>query len=180
MVICCHSAGAYVSTQGTSNLYEALPFVRGGWLGVDLFFVLSGYLIGKQLWRELQKTGTIRFTRFVLRRGLRIWPLYFAMIGVCLLLRISQGREIGHWWSDAFCVSNYVGGAYVPGGWSLSTEEQFYLLAPLFILLLGTYWSKLLTRYRWPLLACLAALPILRWLTYAGPAGLRCLVLQLV
>ncbi|MGH9519122.1 MAG: acyltransferase family protein [Terriglobales bacterium] len=53
-----------------------IPFVGAGWTGVDLFFVLSGYLIGRQLWKEAQ-TGRIRIGRFLLRRGLRMWPLYF-------------------------------------------------------------------------------------------------------
>ena len=48
------------------------PIFSFGWTGVDLFFVLSGYLIGRQLWRERQRTGSIQVGRFLLRRGMRI------------------------------------------------------------------------------------------------------------
>src|SRR5436305_13199738 len=55
------------------------PVFYWSWTGVDLFFVLSGALIGSQLWKELQRTGHIRIGRFLLRRGFRIWPLYFSL-----------------------------------------------------------------------------------------------------
>src|SRR5262249_4481493 len=58
---------------------------RYGWTGVDLFFVLSGFLIGRQLQRELQRTDSVKVPRFLLRRGLRIWPLYFAWVAFLAL-----------------------------------------------------------------------------------------------
>ncbi len=102
---------------------------RYGWTGVDLFFVLSGFLIGRQLQRELQRTGSVDVPRFLLRRGLRIWPLYFAWVAF-LALALGKWRGI---WPDLVFLSNYVQGQ-VSGGWSLSTEEQFYLLVPLLLL----------------------------------------------
>src|SRR6476660_4237917 len=51
------------------------PVFAFGWTGVDLFFVLSGLLIGRQLWKEHQRTGTVNVFRFIARRGFRIWPL---------------------------------------------------------------------------------------------------------
>lgn len=108
------------------------PIFRFGWTGVDLFFVLSGFLIGRQLWREYERSGTIDFKRFVLRRGLRIWPLYAAFVLLSPALTATWHYRIGDW----VFLSNYVGGR-VEGGWSLSTEEQFYIIAPLAILLLS-------------------------------------------
>jgi peptidoglycan/LPS O-acetylase OafA/YrhL len=166
MVIFCHAAGAHTSGSA-ANLFAALPFVRGGWLGVDLFFVLSGYLIGKQLWREFHKTGTIHLGQFMLRRGLRIWPLYFAVFAFVLLLQGTGRLTLDRGWPDLLFLSNYFPGGVVPGGWSLSTEEQFYLFAPLLILL-GVWFSRSLTWFRWPLLACLLLLPVLRALTQWG------------
>jgi len=102
---------------------------RYGWTGVDLFFVLSGFLIGRQLQRELQRTGSVNVPRFLLRRGLRIWPLYFAWVAF-LALALGKWRGLG---PDLLFLSNYVQGQ-VSGGWSLSTEEQFYLVVPLLLL----------------------------------------------
>jgi peptidoglycan/LPS O-acetylase OafA/YrhL len=105
------------------------PLFLFGWTGVDLFFVLSGFLIGRQLWKEQQRTGTVKVRRFILRRGLRIWPLY-------VVVALLSPALVGKWsyrWGDWAFLSNYVPGR-VDGGWSLSTEEQFYILAPLTIL----------------------------------------------
>lgn len=110
------------------------PVFRFGWTGVDLFFVLSGFLIGRQLWRELERSGTIDVKRFVLRRGLRIWPLYLAFVMISPALTNTWHYRWGDW---AF-LSNYVGGR-VEGGWSLSTEEQFYIVAPLAIVFLSRW-----------------------------------------
>ncbi|HET7109617.1 MAG TPA: acyltransferase [Gemmatimonadales bacterium] len=104
------------------------PFFRYGWSGVDLFFVLSGFLIGGQLWRERKRSGTVNLPRFFLRRGLRIWPLYFALLAV---MRFG-GTSIKPEWPDWALVSNYFPTLYARS-WSLSTEEMFYLLVPLFV-----------------------------------------------
>src|SRR5688572_11329479 len=59
---------------------------RLGWIGVDLFFVLSGFLIGGLLVTELQKHGRIDVTRFLVRRGLKIYPAYLVFIGFLMLM----------------------------------------------------------------------------------------------
>ena len=53
-------------------------FERFGWTGVNLFFVLSGFLVGGLLLRELKKYGTLDVKRFIVRRGLKIWPSYYS------------------------------------------------------------------------------------------------------
>src|SRR5580700_3805244 len=60
---------------------------EGGWIGVDLFFVLSGFLIGGLLFREYRQYGAISFGRFFIRRGLKIYPPFFAMIAVTIFVR---------------------------------------------------------------------------------------------
>ena len=143
-----------------AQLFEN-PVFSFGWTGVDLFFVLSGYLIGRQLWKERQRTGKINVGRFLLRRGLRIWPLYvfIALISPLLVSKWSYK------WSDWVFLSNYVPGR-VDGGWSLSTEEQFYLLAPLAVL----FCSRFLKLRGWivGLVSCLAAVSFVRWWTARG------------
>jgi peptidoglycan/LPS O-acetylase OafA/YrhL len=123
--------------------YGQLPMFRWGWTGVDLFFVLSGLLIGRQLWRERERTGTVDFWGFFLRRGFRIWPLYFAMMA---LFAVTGAVQPNRW--DLTFLSNYLPGGY-NRGWSLATEEQFYILTPL--LLIATPWVRRIEGYAWVL-----------------------------
>jgi peptidoglycan/LPS O-acetylase OafA/YrhL len=115
-----------------------------GWTGVDLFFVLSGYLISTLLYRELDSSGTIRLKRFWLRRGLKIWPAYFfcygTMILVAVALEINAGNSRGAVIRvlasapNLIFIQNYTG-YWWPHSWSLAIEEHFYLLLPLLLLL---------------------------------------------
>ncbi len=107
------------------------PPFRYGWSGVDLFFVLSGFLIGGQLWRERMRTGSIDFRRFFTRRAMRIWPLYF----VTLVAMALGAGHLAPRWPDWFLMSNYFGTPYARS-WSLSTEEMFYLAVPVLVMLL--------------------------------------------
>jgi peptidoglycan/LPS O-acetylase OafA/YrhL len=133
LVLCAHFFGFF----WTSHIKETLPAMSNlapflwGWTGVDLFFVLSGYLIGKQLWRERIATGSVKFWRFILRRGLRIWPLFFAML--LYYSFVPSGVRTSHW--DFAFLTNFHRGAGIDDAWSLSTEEQFYILVPLLLIL---------------------------------------------
>jgi peptidoglycan/LPS O-acetylase OafA/YrhL len=122
----------FFTRETPSNLtVEKFPLFYFGWTGVDLFFVLSGYLIGRALWRELQKTGSLNIPRFLIRRGLRIWPYYFGFI--LFLILFHSSTAISKFFPDMFFYSNYLPGQ-VGGGWSLSSEEQFYVLTPLLMI----------------------------------------------
>lgn len=101
--------------------------------GSRLFFVLSGFLIGGMLWRELQRDGTIQFPRFFARRAFRIWPLYYAMLLYYSVLHLFGITDIFARWSDLLLVSNYFP-AGLGRGWSLSTEEHFYIAVPLLLI----------------------------------------------
>ncbi len=151
---------------------QNLPFVFFGWSGVDLFFVLSGFLIGGQLWKELFSRGSIDIGRFILRRGFRIWPLYYAFILVVGGFTLAAGKPVSAFVVDIFCVSNYFHHK-IAGGWSLSTEEQFYIFVPV-LFYLGIRLlppRKLVTL---PILWLLSA-PLLRWFTVRGAAPSRIL-----
>ena len=135
LVVNHHVCAAWDSMAG-ANRYTSFPLTVQGWMGVDLFFVLSGFFIGTQLWKELVRTGTVSLGDFMLRRSLRIWPLYFFTFAVSLLLAPHADAVAKHYgWTDIVFLVNYLGGGVVPGGWSLSTEEQFYLVTPLLLLL---------------------------------------------
>jgi peptidoglycan/LPS O-acetylase OafA/YrhL len=161
MVIACHTLTPTKAAGLPENLFTRFPLVRGGWTGVDLFFVLSGYLIGRQLWRELQRTQKIDVGRFMIRRGLRIWPLYYAVLAFTVLV-VEAGRfGFGDWWPDALFLSNYIGPQVVHGGWSLCVEEQFYLLAPV-LLLISRNWVPSVKSYRKILVGMFLLLPFIR------------------
>ncbi len=149
----------HATRHGSTLAINRLPLFNWGWTGVDLFFILSGYLIGSQLWRELQRSGTVDVPRFLLRRGLRIWPYYFAFIAFALvvaMMGIANDGDPAPWRRfipDALFFSNYVRGA-VSGGWSLSTEEQFYIAIPLLLLL----FRRMPLKHHWILMVSLMLL----------------------
>ncbi len=113
-----------------------------GWMGVDLFFVLSGFLISGLLFSELNKRGTVDCVSFWWRRGFKIWPSYLVLLGV-LGVTGATGYIHGDTWSEKLgsllphllFLQNFL--EQKPNGptWSLAVEEHFYLLLP--VLLLG-------------------------------------------
>ena len=105
-------------------------------LGVDLFFVISGFLIGSILFKEFKKTNNISFTSFYLRRFLRLMPVYLVAIlcGIYLFnLPNSQNA-----WANIFYINNFINIAdqFMGWCWSLAIEEQFYILIPASLLML--------------------------------------------
>lgn len=135
-----------------ANIY-ALPTIQlFGELGVVLFFVLSGFLITYLLLEEEHATGTIGIRNFYLRRILRIWPLYFLIIilGLLILPNLPLFNIPGFSWSDTYrhwqlkivfyifflpnLVSPLLGLVpYAAHTWSIGTEEQFYLIWPVLL-----------------------------------------------
>ena len=114
---------------------------RYGWMGVDLFFVLSGFLIGSQVLKPLANGGRFSFRDFYMRRAFRILPAFFAVLALYLLwpgFREAPGME--PWWKFAGFFMNvsidYTNNAAFSHAWSLCVEEHFYLLFPLLALAL--------------------------------------------
>ena len=112
---------------------------EGSALGVSLFFFLSAYLITELLFREKRVSGSVNLQNFYLRRVLRIWPLYFAMLGIATLIGLVNPSEAvsttgllaylflsGNWWSSVHGFLPVLAGPL----WSISVEEQFYVLWP--------------------------------------------------
>ena len=113
--------------------------LTGGVFGVDLFFVLSAYLITELLLREKEQCGSLDVRGFYLRRILRIWPLYFFYIGVALIPVFNPGNVFNWKYAAAyvFLAGNWSVVAWgwpmhsiIGALWTVSIEEQFYLSWP--------------------------------------------------
>ena len=136
----------FVHNTGVNSAFHLGPIVRNGWMGVDLFFVLSGFLITRVLLKT--KKSERYYKNFYIRRCLRIWPLYFAalflMFVIVPFLRPSETHTMfaarsSPWWAYPVFLQNFL--VPVPTmatgllgvTWSLAVEEQFYLAWPLVV-----------------------------------------------
>ena len=125
--------------------YHAGVGWTSGGLGVLTFFVLSGFLITWLLLKEEEQSGTISLKSFYVRRSLRIFPAFYAywLLLSALLLLTHKRYVVAQALSSFFYVNNYYQAIYGDPNtgfshtWSLGVEEQFYLLWPLFFLLLS-------------------------------------------
>ncbi|MCC2958435.1 acyltransferase [Massilia sp. IC2-477] len=111
-----------------------------GWAGVDLFFVLSGYLIGNQLLAPAARGESLDLKAFFAKRLLRTLPNYYAVLAVYLLLPDSPiaGKDMAPVWRYLTFTQNFGlnYGETFTHSWSLCIEEQFYLVLPLAVLAL--------------------------------------------
>ena len=130
--------GWYLPLRDPSRLAADIvwPWRGFGWAGVDLFFVLSGFLVGGLLMAEQLKSGKINLGRFYERRAFKIWPAYYVMIGIFLLNRIRRHDSIMPLVGNLLNVQNYTG-TYIRHTWSLAVEEHFYLLLGLTLVILA-------------------------------------------
>jgi peptidoglycan/LPS O-acetylase OafA/YrhL len=122
----------FSQTPSGNPVLDALQWPGGtfGWAGVDLFFVLSGFLVGQLVFREQQRTGRFDGRRFTVRRALKLWPVLYVFLAVQLLAGVHPADS--YLWQTALHVQNYAGTG-LPHLWSLAVEEHFYLvLAVLF------------------------------------------------
>lgn len=158
---------------GAVLLYHAgIVAVPGGFVGVDVFFVISGFLITGQLVRELEATGKVSLLRFYARRVRRLLPAAALALVATAILVVALGSAIDRrtFGGDIVAASAYVvnwrladrsvdylaedvGVSPVQHFWSLSVEEQFYVVWPLLLILV----ALLARRFRWPARAAMAA-----------------------
>jgi peptidoglycan/LPS O-acetylase OafA/YrhL len=118
--------------------------LRGGYLGVDLFFVLSGFLITTLLLEERTRYNAISFSRFYLRRALRLFPALWVFLAASLLVYAALGSGLRGQLKAVLLGFTYTTNLGVVTGhwdgrfghlWSLAVEEQFYLVWPLVLVL---------------------------------------------
>jgi peptidoglycan/LPS O-acetylase OafA/YrhL len=172
-------------------VHAGLPWLSGGFIGVDIFFVLSGFLITGLLVKEIDSTGSLHFIDFYIRRLRRLLPaLLLMLLGssalAWLLLspfaQMSQATAAASaaaWFSNihfAFQKLDY----FSPGSetniflhtWSLGVEEQFYLIWPalIYVILQKAYHAKNLVRLRFcMILVAVASFVASLWATYKFP-----------
>jgi peptidoglycan/LPS O-acetylase OafA/YrhL len=128
-----------------------LGLLPNGYLGVDVFFVLSGFLITSLVLGEHARTGTVSLRRFYLRRSLRLFPALAAMVAFCVAVAVVTRTAVADALHDAAVSLFYVANlTTMPSGlidhtWTLALEEQFYLLWPALLLLAlrrpGSRWA---------------------------------------
>ncbi|HNY46408.1 MAG TPA: acyltransferase [Casimicrobium sp.] len=109
-----------------------------GWVGVDLFFVLSGYLIGNQIFAELRRTETLSLKRFYARRFLRTLPNFYVVLALYFLFPVAMGGKTPPplWQFLTFTQNIQLQpGTAFSHAWSLCIEEQFYVFLPMTVLL---------------------------------------------
>jgi peptidoglycan/LPS O-acetylase OafA/YrhL len=119
---------------------------KSGAAGVDLFFALSAFLITSLLLRERQQTGRISLRLFYMRRILRIWPLYFAVLSLGVVLaHTTPGQHLPWYYVAGYLLfaGNWISAVFghpqsiCSPLWTVSIEEQFYLLWPALMKMLG-------------------------------------------
>jgi peptidoglycan/LPS O-acetylase OafA/YrhL len=159
-------------------LWEHFPYVEGsaisksfwfvahaartGVMGVDIFFVLSGFLITRLLLKERDETGTISLKMFYLKRALRIFPIYYLCVIAYFVLFHTN-------FLTAISLLTYTFNYYMPfhltpnpmeHTWSLSVEEQFYFIWPCFIMMIPLASGATITQFAIPVFSGLIAIII--------------------
>lgn len=165
---------AVVQPADAGGLRGPLEYIGHlGPTGVDLFFVLSGFLVGGLLFAELQANGRLDVRRFLIRRAFRIWPSYFVFLAVLIVgLMVAHGDSLftalRSIWPSLLHVQNYFGSPR-PQTWSLAIEEHFYLALPLLLLLLTARTKSRLHLLPWIALGLSITCTALRLNAYLHP-----------
>jgi len=164
-------------------------WLAGGYLGVEVFFVISGYLITLLLVAETEKAGRVNLTQFWMRRARRLLPALFTMmllltVWTALFERAALGKLRGDVLAGVFYVSNWyqiwTGAGYTEANdfaplrhlWSLAVEEQYYVIWPLvMIALLGVGARRVAKRALWLFAAAVGVTILMAVLFYEGPIG---------
>jgi len=143
LVVWRHGLYPFFAAHGAAPLlplggYDFATILVNGWIGVDLFFVLSGFLIARQLLNLEERPGGIRFAGYFLRRLLRIMPTYIFVLAIVVAGAVPfyevapefLSLRIGY---HLLVLQDYLPPNIVVAFWSLGVEEKFYLAAPLIL-----------------------------------------------
>ncbi len=149
-------------------------FTRVGWTGVDLFFVLSGFLISGLLFSEYKRNHAINFKRFFIRRALKIYPAFYIFLfatGITEEIVFHTHSTVARYLHEIFFVMNYEHGVW-DHTWTLAVEEHFYIFLPIFLFALGRFSTNREDPFRsipWAALAIALLCPLFRAISvYVG------------
>jgi peptidoglycan/LPS O-acetylase OafA/YrhL len=125
------------------GIREVISYLfTGGWVGVDLFFVLSGFLISGLLFKEYEATASFKPTRFLIRRGFKLYPSFICFLAITFCFEAlyyprssADFPRYLDYLKDLFFMHNYAGGRW-SHTWSLAVEEHFYILLSIYFLVL--------------------------------------------
>jgi peptidoglycan/LPS O-acetylase OafA/YrhL len=156
----------FVSREQTFGWFSVV-----GWVGVDLFFVLSGYLIANLLFAGIAGGGRLSLAAFYARRALRTLPVFWFVLALYFIFpQVMGGRTPPPLWSFLTFTQNFglAPGTAFSHAWSLCIEEQFYLVLPLALLLAARFVQRRVLA--WAALLALLALGVVAravlWQTY--------------
>ena len=158
------------AVQGALQLW-----LFAGWIGVDLFFVLSGFLVSGLLFREYGRFGRVRAGRFLARRGLRIYPAFYVFLLSTLL--VTHTVRTRQFFEEAVFVQNYFPAIWHQT-WSLAVEEHFYFLLALLAAILVRW--DLATRRDGPTGQSRAPDPFAALIPIFGVVAVVALILRIV
>ncbi len=174
---------SHISQKGIADFGLPLGFdlLMAGY-GVTLFFVISGFLITYLLLKEQNKTNTISIKKFYVRRILRIWPIYYLYIGICILvlflLKKSDEIFVPQIWYYIFFTANIPfvvqqGIIILVHYWSIGVEEQFYLLWPWIVRIS----KNILLKTAFAIFILLFALKLFIWFEFGASSYLYRLIM---
>jgi peptidoglycan/LPS O-acetylase OafA/YrhL len=140
LVVARHSHPRIVEFE-PSAAYDYLKW--GGWTGVDMFFVLSGFLVSGLLFNEYKKTDDLNVLGFLVRRGFKIYPAFYAFLLLTMLWEAFTGQYVSlrAYLVEGLFLRNYFNGVW-GHTWSLDVEEHFYILLPVTLLVLHKVWKS--------------------------------------
>jgi peptidoglycan/LPS O-acetylase OafA/YrhL len=138
-----------------------MAWIKFGQYGVDLFFALSGWLIGSLYWNERSRFGRIELGRFWLRRWMRTIPPYLVALLLAWLAVFAQRTESFDWGYLLFLQNYYQRIPFFLVSWSLCIEEHFYLFLPLLLILPAPRGNRSVTLL---FAALIVMAPVCRWL----------------
>jgi peptidoglycan/LPS O-acetylase OafA/YrhL len=166
-------AAVLLVVTGHAGMFSLIS--RVGWAGVDLFFVLSGFLISGLLYSEYKERGYISLRRFFIRRGMKIYPAFYAMLLATYLGQLLfwhfPPQPFSTYLREILFVQNY---RFAIWGhtWSLAVEEHFYIALAVLFLLLARYstnredpFQKVPQIFAFVAVTCLALRILTIWLT---------------